>query len=182
MSGPSDNPVVQKLQTLLAGYNFYDGRNQARADDLLVRQGAGSSLTHAAAALRTLEGIFRERYVPPSTRENPYPPADVMAKLKAIGQLRTRIGQIETLIRGMSVPTQDKVWWRYRQELPLLNTLVNLDYGLVQGAQEIDDRISPIGADDWHARDVPAELETLLAEMEQSTRSRQQFLQMATPY
>jgi hypothetical protein len=41
-SGPSYDPVIQQLQLLLTGYgyNFYNSVNQARADDLLVRERA----------------------------------------------------------------------------------------------------------------------------------------------
>ena len=38
-------------------------------------------------SLAALEPDFRRRFVPPSTRDNPYPPADVMAKLKDISLL-----------------------------------------------------------------------------------------------
>ena len=48
-SGPSNDPVVQQLQLLLTGYgyNFYNSTNQARADDILVRERASYHLAQA---------------------------------------------------------------------------------------------------------------------------------------
>src|SRR5580700_146729 len=122
MAGPSKNPIAQQLQLLMSGrgFNFYDDRNKARADDLLVRQRAGGFIGEACAALTALEQQYRSAYIPPSTRENPYPPANAMAKLKEIGQTRNRLSEVETQIRSMPVPTQDKVWWRFRDERVLL--------------------------------------------------------------
>ena len=119
-SQPSNNPVVRGLQVALTGvgYNFYDNRNRARADDLLVRQHASSLLASAGDSLKRLEADFRAQYIPAATRENPYPPADAMAKIRAGTRLRERLSDLETQIRSMAVPTQDRIWWRFRQELP----------------------------------------------------------------
>lgn len=85
-SGPSNNPIVQQLQLLLTGYgyNFYNKQNQARADDLLVRERASYYLAQAIAALAQLRGDYFTRFVPPMTRANPDPPQEAMAQLREI--------------------------------------------------------------------------------------------------
>jgi len=181
--GPSNNPLVQQLQLVLSGYgyNFYDDRNRARSDDLLVRQRASAALSSAAAALKQLESDYRAEYVPPATRDNPYPPAEALAKLKAMPRLRDRLGDLETHIRSMSVPTQDRVWWRFRQELPLLEVLISHDYGLIRDAQAIEVFIQNLSAADWHDRDVPADLTPLIGTLQTTIRERQNFLNLQGP-
>jgi len=175
---PSKNVIAQNLELLMSGrgFNFYDNKNQARADDLLVRQRASGFLTDASQALTDLEAAYRGQYIPASTREQPYPPADAMAKLKGIGQLRSKVSDIETQIRGMSVPTQDKVWWRFRDEAVLLEQLVSFDYQLVSQCRDVADQVRAITADDWNAGTVAAAVGAKLSQLQTSIRERQQFL------
>ncbi len=180
MSGPhpSDNPVVQQLHLLLVGYgyNFYDKRNMARADDLLVRQKACGALGSATQTLAALRSDYQRRYVPPSTRENPYPPAEAMARLRGIGALSDRVGRLEERIRGMPVPTQDRVWWRFREEAPLLKRLLEFDLALVQQTQELEQQVSGLTANRWDDEDIAGNLEPLLQHLERTIHERQQFL------
>ena len=175
---PSKNVIAQNLELLMSGrgFNFYDNKNQARADDLLVRQRASGFLTDASQALTDLEAAYRGQYIPASTREQPYPPAEAMAKLKGIGQLRSKVSDIETQIRGMSVPTQDKVWWRFRDEAVLLEQLVGFDYQLISQCRDIADQVRAVTADDWNAGTVTAGVNAKLTQLQTSIRERQQFL------
>lgn len=177
-SMPTHNFIVQQLQLLMSGrgFNFYDNKNMARADDLLVRQRACGFLGDACQALTALEPEYRRRFVPSSTRENPYPSAEAMAKLKEIGLLRSRISDIETDIRGMSAPAQDKIWWRFRQERTLLEQLVSFDFQLVKTCSDIADRAIAASAADWNAGDVSSELAPHLKALRDAIRDRQQFL------
>ena len=138
-SGPSQDPVVQQLQLLLTGYgyNFYSATNQARSDDLLVRERASYFLAQAANALTTLRGDFHRRFIPPLTRENPFPPQETMAQLRDMEELKQSISRLEAHIRGMSVPTQDRIWWRFRQEQTLLGQLLNFDLRLVRESEHL---------------------------------------------
>lgn len=175
---PSRSPIMQRLQVLLSGggYNFYDKANLARADDLLVRQQASGSLTEAGRALRSLESDYRRRFIPPGTREQPYPPPEAMDKLRGIARLRERIGSLESDIRGMAAPAQDKFWWRLRQEESLLNRLIVFDDALVQQASEIERVTREWTADSWHAEDLGEALSPLLRDLERLMRDRQQIL------
>lgn len=175
---PSRNPVMQRLQVLLSGggYNFYDKANQARADDLMVRQHASQGLTQAAQSLRALEAEYRRRFLPPSTREQPYPPPEVIGKLRRLGQIREQIGGLEGDIRGMAAPAQDKFWWRLRQEVSLLNALIAFDDALVQQTAEIEQLVATWTAEEWQAADPSAALMPLLPQLSGLIRDRRQLL------
>ena len=175
---PSQNPVVQRLQVLLSGggYNFYDKANIARADDLLVRQRACHSLSEAGQALRALEGEYRRVFVPPSSREQPYPPAAVMEKLRGVTRLSERLRGLEGDIRGMTAPAQDKFWWRLRQEVSLLNALIAFDDSLVQQTAEIGRVVADWTADQWQAEDLAGSLMPLIQHLAGLIRDRQMLL------
>ncbi len=116
--------------------------------------------------------------MPPSTREQPYPPPEVMAKKRDLASLRGRISDVETRIRGMSVPTQDKIWWRFRQESQLLSDLLTFDPGLLLHTSEIARLARAITADSWQNSDAAAPIEAALQELESTVRDRQQLLSL----
>ena len=97
MTGPSNDPIIQQLQLLLTGYgyNFYSATNQARADDLLVRERASYFLAQAVDMLANLRGAYQRRFVPPLTRENPLPPAEALSP-----GTRNRAGSAGAFERG----------------------------------------------------------------------------------
>ena len=153
-SGPSNNPIVQQLQLLLTGYgyNFYNKQNQARADDLLVRERASYYLAQAVAALAQLRSDYFTRFVPPLTRANPDPPQEAMAQLREIEAAQQALSNIESHIRGMSVPTQDRIWWRFRQEQSLLMQLLNFDLSLVRGSEQIYQYVAQLTPELWNSQ------------------------------
>jgi hypothetical protein len=152
-SEPSNTALVQQLQLLLTGYgyNFYNKANQARTDDMLVRERASYYLAQAVSLLAQLRSDYSVRFVPPLTRANPDPPAEAMAQIREIEAVQQAISQVESHIRGMSVPTQDKVWWRFRQEQTLLNQLFNFDLMLVRSGEQIYQYVSQLTPENWNA-------------------------------
>lgn len=177
MSGPSNDPVIQQLQLLLTGYgyNFYSATNQARADDLLVRERASYFLTQAVDMLGNLRGEYQRRFVPPLTRENPLPSVEAMAQLREIGQVQQELSNVETHIRGMSVPSQDRIWWRFRQEQPLLVQLLNFDLALVRSSEQINAYVSQLRAENWNVQSS-GPLRQLIQQLTQIARDRERFL------
>jgi len=151
-SGPSNNALVQQLQLLLTGYgyNFYNTANQARTDDMLVRERASYHLAQAISLLAQLRGDYSRRFVPPLTRANPDPPAEAMAQIREIEAVQQAISQVESHIRGMSVPTQDKIWWRFRQEQLLLERLLNFDLMLVRSSEQVYQYVSQLTPENWN--------------------------------
>ncbi len=177
MTGPSNDPVIQQLQLLLTGYgyNFYNATNQARADDLLVRERASYFLTQATDLLARLRGEYQRRYVPPLTRENPFPSAEALAHLREIEQVQQELSNVETHIRGMSVPSQDRIWWRFRQEQPLLFQLLNFDLALVRDSEQIYEYVSHLTPEAWQAQGS-GPLRQLIQQLTQVAKDRERFL------
>jgi hypothetical protein len=176
-TGPTDDPVVQQLQLLLTGYgyNFYNKANQARADDLLVRERASYFLSHAVDALAKLRGAYQTLFIPPLTRANPDPPQEAMARIREIESVQQTLAQLESHIRGMSVPTQDRIWWRFRQEQPLLMQLLNYDLRLVRSSEQIFGFVSQLIPEDWNSQSS-SQLREMIQQLTRLAQEREQFL------
>jgi len=176
-SRPSEDPVIQQLQLLLTGYgyNFYNRANQARADDLLVRERASYHLGQSIDLLERLRGEYQRRFIPPLTRANPDPPQEAMAQAREMGLLRQELSDCETHIRGMSVPTQDKTWWRFREEQTLLGQLLNFDLALVRGCEQVYSYMSQLRPEGWHSQGS-GPLRQLIQQVTQVARERERFL------
>jgi hypothetical protein len=177
-TGLPKNPVVQQLDLLLSGYgfNYYKSENRARSDDLLIRQQAAGSLSQTVGALSTLHSTYRLRYLPPPSRENPFPPREDQLRAADILSLRNRIDQIAAGIHGMSAPTQDKIWKRFRQELDLLTRLLSTDYLLITLCERVREAVASMTPQEWHDQDKQAEIDGALRELETVIRERQQIL------
>jgi hypothetical protein len=174
------NPVLQQLDLLLTGYgyNFYNAKNAMRADDLLVRQKAAEALGRAGGDLSTLQAEYQRRYVPPSTREQPFPPAEALERLREIGQAREQILTLASDIRGMPVPTQDRTWWRFRGERSLLENLLQYDRALVGQSEELAGRVQEITANAWQSGEVFVVLSAQIEQLAAVVRERKRLLQV----
>lgn len=174
---PSQDPVMQQLELLLTGYgyNFYSATNQARSDDILVRERASYFLGQAVHLLSTLRGDYQRRFVPPLTRENPFPPQEAMAHLREMEELQQDVSRLESHIRGMSVPTQDRIWWRFRQEQTLLIELLNFDLRLIRGAEQIHRCVAQLTPEGWHTYGS-GQLRELIQQLTLATNERERFL------
>ena len=120
--------IADRLRSLL-GSDLYTEKGRLRADDLLVRERACQSLGDAAARLRELCGQWRAERVPPSTREQPFPPAPVMEPLRRADRHGRALEDTATEIRGLPLLAQDKVWARVRAAG--LDELLQFDWTLV---------------------------------------------------
>jgi hypothetical protein len=176
-SGPSNNPLVQQLQLLLTGYgyNFYSKTNQARADDLLVRERASNFLAQAVEKLAQLRNEYYTRFIPPLTRDNPYPPQEAMAQIREIEATQQAIARVESHIRGMPVPTQDRIWWRFRQEQALLNKLLEFDLSLVRDSERIYEYVEQLAPEAWNSQSSSA-LQQIAQQLAHAAREREHFL------
>ena len=179
MSGDEiTNPVLQQLDLLLTGYgyNFYNVKNRMRADDLLVRQKAAETLGLAANALGALQGDYQRRYVPPGTREQPFPPPERMERLREIGQARERLSTLAAEIRGMPVPTQDRTWARLRDERSVLESLLHFDRALVGQIEELALLTRGLTANAWHAGELYTGLEAQIERLATVVQERRRLL------
>jgi hypothetical protein len=126
--------VADKLRGLLAS-DVYTAKGRLRADDLLVRERATRGLAEATARLRDLAAKWRAERVPPSGRENPFPPAEVMAPLRQADRLVRDIDSVAVAVRGLPLLAADKVWDRVRRGG--LDELMQFDWALVGEADEL---------------------------------------------
>jgi len=149
---PSNDPVVRTVQLLMSGfgYDFYDARNVARANDLLVRAKARELLAEAARALARLEHAFRDAFVPPATREQPLPPADVLQTLRSTARFVQRIDDTAARIAALETPATDAIWFRVRTESALLERLVAFDVDLVVAANDLAATVAALDVDALH--------------------------------
>ena len=126
--------IADRLRSLLAS-DVYTTKGRLRADDLLIRERVARSLGEASARLRDLASGWRADRVPPSTRENPFPPAEVMAPLRQADRLGKDIDGVATSVRGLPLLPEDKVWARIRTTG--LDELLQFDWALVSEADEL---------------------------------------------
>lgn len=133
-SGFYDDGKLQQLAINLFygwGYNFYRVENQLRADDQLVRSKAASLLGIAMASVCDAESEYRREFLPPPSRQHPFPDAGAIASAQRLEQLAKEIGALEALIQHQPVPENDRMTQRYRQEAATLRTLIQHDQQLV---------------------------------------------------
>jgi len=126
--------IADRLRSLLAS-DVYTTKGRLRADDLLVRERVARSLSAAAGRLRDLDRQWRVVRVPRSTRENPFPPDEVMAPLRQGERLGKEIDAVSTAVRGLPLLPEDKVWDRVGRAG--LDDLLQYDWALVSEADEL---------------------------------------------
>lgn len=120
--------IADRLRGLLAS-DVYNERGRLRADDLLIRQRVDHALGEATVRLRELAGRWRTDRVPPSTRENPFPPPEVMEPLRRADRLLRELEDVATAVRGLPLLSPDKVWDRVRSVG--LAELMQFDWAMV---------------------------------------------------
>lgn len=177
-SGLPQNPVVQQLDLLLSGYgfNYYNAENRARADDLLIRQQAAGSLSQAVGTLTGLNAAYRQRFLPPPTREQPFPPREEAERARAILALRDRLDGLAAAIHGMPAPTSDKIWKRLRGEREVLTRLLSTDYLLISTCERVREWAAGVTPEAWRDGGCIADIQALLAEIESVIQERRQIL------
>jgi hypothetical protein len=126
--------IAGRLRGLLAS-DVYTDKGRLRADDLLVRERVGHGLGAAAACVRQLISQYRTDKVPPSTREQPFPPAGVMEPIRRAERLVRSIEDASAAVRGLPVLNQDKVWNRVRSAG--LDELMQFDWTMVGEADAL---------------------------------------------
>lgn len=164
--------IAERLRGLL-GSDLYTEKGRLRADDLLVRERACQSLGDAAARLRELCSQWRAERVPPSTREQPFPPAPVMEPLRRADRHGRALEDTATEIRGLPLLAQDKVWARVRAAG--LDELLQFDWTLVGEADSLADTIAR--APDLAALDATA-VEQHLAKLRSVIADRRRYIQI----
>lgn len=145
-----------RLRGLLAS-DVYSAKGRLRSDDLLVRERVGRGLSEATAHLRKLISAWRADRVPPSTREQPFPPAEVMEPIRRAERLIRAAEDTSATVRGLPVLNADRVWDRVRRAG--LDELMQFDWALVGEADALATEITALfGLDEVDAAAVEARL------------------------
>ena len=176
MSSPASDlvadTIADRLRSLLAS-DVYTAKGRLRADDLLIRERVGGSLGQASTRLRHLASQWRADQVPPSTRENPFPSAEVMAPLRQADRLGKDVDNVATTVRGLPLLPEDKVWDRLRRGG--LDELLQFDWALVSEAEELAGRLA--AATDLGAID-PATVAQQLRRLTELIADRRRYIEV----
>ena len=164
--------MADKLRSLLAS-DVYTQKGQLRSDDLLVRERVGRGLGEATAQIRALISRWRAERVPPSTREQPFPPAAVMEPIRQAERLIRSIDDASATVRGLPVLNQDKVWDRVRRVG--LEELLQFDWTLVGESDALSEDLGRVAALD--GLDVPAR-EARLRKISDVVAARRRYLEI----
>jgi hypothetical protein len=90
--------------------------------------------------------------VPPSTREQPFPPGEVMEPIRRAERLVRSIDELSAAVRGLPVLNQDRVWDRVRRVG--LDELLQFDWTLVGESDALSRELGSVAVLD--EIDVPA--------------------------
>jgi hypothetical protein len=165
--------LAERLRGLLAT-DLYTEKGRLRSDDLLVRERVCHELGAATASVRQLISRWRAERVPPSTREQPFPPAAAMEPIRRGERLVRAIEDTAASIRGLPVLSQDRVWDRVRRVG--LDELLQFDWTLVGEAIALSEGLQKVAALD--EIDVPAQ-EQRLQSMRQVMTDRQRYIEIS---
>jgi hypothetical protein len=168
----ADTPA-QRLRGLLAA-DIYTEKGRLRSDDLLVRERVSHELSAATATIRQLISRWRAERVPPSTREQPFPPAAAMEPIRRGERLVREIEDTAASIRGLPLLSQDKVWDRVRRVG--LDELMQFDWTLVGEAVALAESLQAAAALDQV--DVEAQ-EARLRSVRQIMADRQRYIEIS---
>jgi hypothetical protein len=161
-----------KLRGLLAS-DVYSAKGRLRSDDLLVRERVGRGLGDATARIRVLISQWRADRVPPSTREQPFPPAEVMEPIRRAERLVRSIDDLSATVRGLPVLNQDRVWDRVRQAG--LDELLQFDWTLVGESDALSHDLGSVAVLD--EIDLPA-LQARLRKIREVIGDRRRYLEI----
>jgi len=165
--------LADRLRGLLAT-DLYTEKGRLRSDDLLVRERVGHELSAATATIKGLIGRWRADRVPPSTREQPFPPAAAMEPIRRGERLVRAIEDTAASIRGLPVLSQDRVWDRVRRVG--LDELLQFDWTLVGEAMALSEGLQKVAALD--EVDVAAQ-EARLRTMREVMADRQRYIEVS---
>ena len=177
MSGFYDADELTQLAVNLFygwGYNFYRVENQLRADDQLVRSKAASLLGQAMASVGAAEAGYRREFLPPPSRQKPFPDAAAVAAAQHLERLGRAIGALELSIQQQPVPENDRMTQRYREEAPTLQTLIHCDEKLVGQCELLRSMVN--GQDAASMFKILPELESGLEAIRATLQSREAIL------
>ncbi len=177
-----DAGLLRQLATNLFygwGYNFYRTENQLRADDQLVRTKAANLLGMAATSAKSAEAEYRREFLPPPSRQHPFPDATAVANAQRLERLVREIGRLEGSIQQQPAPENDRMTERYRKEAATLKTLTHHDEQLAGQCELMRSMVTGKNAESL-LQDLP-KLESGLEAIRTTLRRREDVLLNRAP-
>jgi hypothetical protein len=164
--------IANRLRSLLAS-DVYTEKGRLRSDDLLIRQRVVHGIGEATTKLKQLISDWRTDRVPPSTREQPFPPAEVMEPIRRAERLIRSMTDLSTMVNGLPVLNQDRVWKRIGRAG--LDELLQFDWTLVGEADGL-----ATAAGDWGSLDEvgAADVEARLKRIRDVATERRRYLEI----
>ena len=160
----------------LMGVDHYGNAGRMRGDDLRVREWASQQLALAGQRLSASAAEHRRVRVPPPTREQPFPPRELLAPIDAARRCADRYIAAADRVRNAVFPPAPKKAWKQLHG-PGVARLLSLDQLLVQQAEYAAEAVAQVDADNLDAPDIAqaysaaAEyLAALLATLDERTR------------
>lgn len=153
-----------------------DGRDNeglSRSEDALVRQRAARALGDAAGSLRGSAASWRRTRLPPPTRENPSPPADLVAVAARAEAAAALASDLSIRLHGSEVLASDRVSDRLRPAA--VAELEMFDRRAVEDAEHLRDVVEQAAPDDLSEWPL-AEIERLLAGVSKALADRRRYL------
>ena len=77
---------------------------------------------------------YRRENLPPPSRKHPVPDAHAIAVAQSLEHTTKAMEALEVRVRTASVPENDRVWQRHRNEKDTLDRLLQCDLRLVEAA------------------------------------------------
>jgi hypothetical protein len=118
----------------LVGVDHYTESGRLRADDLAVRSHAAELLSRAAQTLSAAAVEYRRTRVPPPTREQPFPPAELVEPAAAARRCAERYTAVADRVRNAPFPPDPKKTWKKLRSGGAAR-LLDLDRSLLGQAQ-----------------------------------------------
>lgn len=156
------------------GYTFYRAENDLRADDQRIRRMVSDLLQQARKALSEAEGRYRREVIPPPSRANPFPPAEMVANARRLEALAQGVSALDAQVAHLPVPTNDFMTARYRNEAETLNRLAEKDVELVADAHALAGAVP--GDDPLAVIDAASAITTAIARVKDRLAERQALL------
>jgi hypothetical protein len=156
--------------------DLYTSAGHMRAEDLRVRDWASQQLLSAAQQLSASAAEHRRVHVPPPSREQPFPPRELLEPIDAARRCADRYTAASDKVRNAPFPPDPKKPWKQLQG-PGVTRLLSLDQLLVQQAEYAAEAVAQVDADNLNAPDISQaysaaaeHLRALLSTLDERTR------------
>ncbi|HZP51803.1 hypothetical protein [Actinocrinis sp.] len=155
----------------LVGVDQYTEAGRLRADDLAVRSRAAELLSRAAQTLSAAAAEYRRTQVPAPTREQPFPPPELLEPAAAARRCADRYTAAADRVRNAPFPPDPKKTWKKLRTVGAAR-LLELDRSLVSHAQyaaAVVGDVSPEQLSELSARDALDALSAVTATLDERT-------------